>query len=279
MRCFVAERVQRIVADGTQAAVPRGHVRRRRGHRDRRASRRTRSCRSRTASSWSATRRSATPPSSACGSIVFTICPGFFQPLEQEVGPGAREPAGAGHRRRAAREAGRDARRHPRARRDRRARSPRSARSRRRCSTTAACCSSSLIIGIVAYYVDLHRPGHARGQRPLRPVRQRCSAPRASCACSRRVVLFVARRRTRRASTASRSCCRRSPRWSSRCAARSTCSSPGPRRRTPSSRPRSATCSSARCCARRCRTRRTSPRSCSRSRRRTTSSATSRPAS
>ena len=86
----------------------------------------TPSCRSRTVSSRPRTRRSTTAPSSGCGSIVFTICPGFFQPLEQEVGRALAHRRAQGHRRCAAREAGRDPRRHPRALGDRGVVSPRS---------------------------------------------------------------------------------------------------------------------------------------------------------
>ena len=197
MSRFVAERVQRMVGDGAQAALPRGHVRGRRGHRHRRPDRVRASRSSRTASSRRRTRRSTTARCSASGSIVF-IAHARLLPAARAGGRArARAPAGAGHRRRTAREAGRDARR-------RSSRSPRSSAAvaaiepdHRPASST----TTSLLFVVAA-----HRHRRVLRRRTSRAARWRAtaaSAPYGTMLGAEGIVRLVATARAR-SSSASR---------------------------------------------------------------------------
>ena len=205
---------------------PRAPTRSERASRSR-GSPRTRSCRSRTINSRPT--QSTVDYSAVFGLwvIVFTLAPGLFQPLEQEVG------RALAHRRAQGIGGG------PLVKRaatlggflallavvgcDRLGRPDHRPRVQRR----NACCSCALLIGIVVYYVDVHRARHARRQRPVRPVRHDARRARASFASSRRS-RSSSSGVTARAPTGSRSCCRRSPRWRSACAASTDLLEPGP---------------------------------------------------
>ena len=187
----MSQRAQRLIEAARKLPLPEGHLRRRPRPADLRASRRTgsRSSRSR------ASTKSEYAALNGLWILVFVVAPGFFLPLEQEVGPGGRRPARPRDRRRPGRAQGGDRRRRARRRRSSRCSivgsSPRS-RAHRPAVPRAGGPARLLRDRARHLRGAAHHARHALGQRALRPVRddpRRRGRASGSCPC---IVLYAA---------------------------------------------------------------------------------------